>query len=128
MPKFYRTKIKGLRLASNFYCFNIYGVIVFLSLYSVGACCFCCGLQALVVSCLYLVDSTRCLLGDSRGRLFMLFVECDGGKCVEGVERVTGLKLELLGEVVSPSTLAYLDNGVVFVGSTFGDPQLVKVS
>ncbi len=70
------------------------------------------------------MDSTRCLLGDSRGRLLMLFIECEG---VENVERVKGLKLELLGEVVSPSTLAYLDNGVVFVGSIFGDPQLVKV-
>lgn len=52
----------------------------------------------------------------------MLFVECESGS------RVTGLKLELLGDVVSPSTVAYLDNGVVFVGSSFGDPQLVKVS
>ena len=80
------------------------------------------------MSCLHLVDNTRCLIGDSRGRLLMLFVECEGGRGVEDVERVKGLKLELLGEVVSPSTLAYLDNGVVFVGSTFGDPQLVKVS
>ncbi len=88
----------------------------------------CHSVQELVVSCLHLVDNTRCLIGDSRGRLLMLFVECEGGRRVEDVERVKGLKLELLGEVVSPSTLAYLDNGVVFVGSSFGDPQLVKVS
>ncbi|XP_064399977.1 DNA damage-binding protein 1-like isoform X3 [Halichondria panicea] len=84
-------------------------------------------IKELMVSCLHLVDNTRCLIGDSRGRLLMLFVECEGGRGVEDVERVKGLKLELLGEVVSPSTLAYLDNGVVFVGSTFGDPQLVKL-
>ena len=81
----------------------------------------CTLVQELIISCLHLVDKSRCLIGDAHGRLLMLFVDCeDGGG-------VTGLKLEVLGEVVSPSTLAYLDNGVVFVGSTFGDPQLVKV-
>ena len=73
-----------------------------------------------------LVDKSRCLLGDANGHLLMLFVESES-RMVEECECVTGMKLEVLGEVVSPSSLAYLDNGVVFVGSTFGDSQLVKV-
>jgi DNA damage-binding protein 1 len=41
-------------------------------------------------------------------------------------QRVAGLKTELLGRVSAPSTLTYLDNGVVYVGSSFGDSQLVR--
>ena len=37
------------------------------------------------------------------------------------------MKLEVLGECSTPHCLAYLDNGVVFVGSRLGDSQLVKV-
>jgi len=40
---------------------------------------------------------------------------------------VTGLRLEPLGEVSLPSCMAYVDDGVVFVGSMFGDSQLVKI-
>ena len=36
---------------------------------------------------------------------------------------VVGLKLENLGRTSAPSTLTYLDNGVVFVGSRSGDSQ-----
>ena len=36
---------------------------------------------------------------------------------------VVGLKLEALGRTSAPSTLTYLDNGVVFVGSCSGDSQ-----
>ena len=38
------------------------------------------------------------------------------------------MKLEVLGECSTPHCLAYLDNGVVFVGSRLGDSQLVKVN
>lgn len=41
---------------------------------------------------------------------------------------VTGLRLEPLGEVSLPSCMAYVDDGVVFVGSLFGDSQLVKLA
>ncbi len=37
---------------------------------------------------------------------------------------VVGLKLEALGRTSAPSTLTYLDNGVVFVGSCSGDSQV----
>ena len=38
------------------------------------------------------------------------------------------IKIELLGEVSIPECLTYLDNGVVFIGSRFGDSQLVKLN
>lgn len=43
------------------------------------------------------------------------------------LSRVTGLKLELLGETSIPSTISYLDNGYVYVGSSFGDSQVYKL-
>ena len=39
---------------------------------------------------------------------------------------VGGLQLETLGRTPQPSCLAYLDSGVVFVGSALGDSQLVR--
>lgn len=38
--------------------------------------------------------------------------------------RVTGLKIEHLGETSVASSISYLDNGVVYVGSRFGDSQV----
>lgn len=38
--------------------------------------------------------------------------------------RVTGLKIELLGETSIASTISYLDNAVVFIGSSYGDSQV----
>jgi DNA damage-binding protein 1 len=40
--------------------------------------------------------------------------------------RVTGLKIEYLGETSIASSISYLDNGVVYVGSRFGDSQVVQ--
>ena len=77
------------------------------------------------------VDGSRCLLGDeAKGRLLMLFVDSDEGvESASGSGRgFTGMKLEVLGECSTPHCLAYLDNGVVFVGSRLGDSQLVKVT
>lgn len=34
------------------------------------------------------------------------------------------MNVELLGETSAASTLSYLDNGVVFVGSSYGDSQV----
>ena len=36
--------------------------------------------------------------------------------------------MEFLGNVSIPEALVYLDNGVVFVGSRFGDSQLIKLN
>lgn len=38
--------------------------------------------------------------------------------------RVTGLKIELLGETSIASTISYLDNAFVFIGSSYGDSQV----
>ena len=65
-------------------------------------------------------NGSRYLLGDHFGRLYVLVLEHDGTK-------VLGLKLDLLGETSCASCLAYLDSGVVFVGSCFGDSQLIRL-
>eukprot|EP00850_Spirogloea_muscicola_P009452 SM000053S17409 [mRNA] locus=s53:248703:257116:+ [translate_table: standard] len=66
-------------------------------------------------------DGSRYLLSDSNGQLNLLVINHDK-------ERVLGLKLELLGETSAGSTLSYLDNGVVYIGSSYGDSQLVKLN
>eukprot|EP00891_Asterochloris_glomerata_P001303 jgi/Astpho2/1303/fgenesh1_pm.00024_%23_4_t len=65
-------------------------------------------------------DGSRYLLGDTRGQLYMLVLNHDG-------RQVVGLKLESLGRTSAASALAYLDSGVVFVGSQFGDSQLIRL-
>eukprot|EP00898_Chlorokybus_atmophyticus_P002114 jgi/Chlat1/2903/Chrsp2S04662 len=67
------------------------------------------------------VDGSRYLLSDNMGTLLLLVLLHDDSK-------VLGLKLETLGETSAASTLSYLDNGVVFVGSSFGDSQLIKLN
>lgn len=64
-------------------------------------------------------DGSRYLLGDYLGNLFLLVLEGSDGL-------VNTLKLEPLGKTSQASTLSYLDNGFVFVGSCFGDSQLVR--
>lgn len=64
-------------------------------------------------------DGSRYLLGDYVGNLYLLVLQHDN-------EHVAGLKVEPLGRTSAPSTITYLDNGVVFVGSSGGDSQLVR--
>lgn len=66
-------------------------------------------------------DGSRYLLGDHTGLLHLLVITHEK-------ERVTGLKLELLGETSIASTISYLDNAVVFIGSSYGDSQLVRLN
>jgi len=68
-------------------------------------------------------SGARYLLGDHKGQLSMLILESNAA--APGI--VTRLSLEPLGETSIPSALAYLDNGFVFVGSHFGDSQLVRL-
>jgi DNA damage-binding protein 1 len=63
-------------------------------------------------------DGSRFLLGDHLGNLLLLVLQHDGAA-------VLGLKTEPLGAISAPSTISYLDNGVVYIGSSFGDSQLV---
>ena len=65
-------------------------------------------------------DGSRWLLGDHLGFLHVLVLAH-----LDGV--VTGLALEKLGQTSQASTLSYLDNGIVYVGSCFGDSQLVQL-
>jgi DNA damage-binding protein 1 len=67
-------------------------------------------------------DGTRWLLADYSGRLFILQLELDNKR-----EKVTKLNLNELGETCIPSTVSYCDAGFVFVGSTHGDSQLIKI-
>lgn len=78
-------------------------------------------------------NGQRHLLGDQAGNLHLLWMDYDKEK------GMTDMKLELLGQVhISllcsncqtsiASTISYLDNGVVFIGSTYGDSQLIKLN
>ncbi|KAK8567775.1 hypothetical protein V6N13_105725 [Hibiscus sabdariffa] len=66
-------------------------------------------------------DGSRYLLGDHAGLLHLLVITHEK-------EKVTGLKIELLGETSIASTIAYLDNACVFIGSSYGDSQLIKLN
>jgi DNA damage-binding protein 1 len=59
--------------------------------------------------------------GDEDGTLRMLVLVRDGTLVKE-------LKLEVLGATVSPSALSYLDDGVVYVGSLYGDSQVCSAA
>ncbi|KAL5577339.1 hypothetical protein UlMin_019038, partial [Ulmus minor] len=61
-------------------------------------------------------DGSRYLLGDYFGLLHLLVITHEK-------EKVTGLKIELLGKTSLASTISYLDNGVVYIGSSYGDSQ-----
>lgn len=64
-------------------------------------------------------NGSRYLLGDLYGRLNLLVLSHDNN-------RVLGLKLQTLGRTSVASTISYLDNAVVFVGSSGGDSQLIR--
>ncbi|XP_060203147.1 DNA damage-binding protein 1 isoform X1 [Lycium barbarum] len=66
-------------------------------------------------------DGSRYLLGDHNGLLHLLVITHEK-------EKVSGLKIELLGETSIASTISYLDNAFVFIGSSYGDSQLVKLN
>ncbi|KAF2310831.1 hypothetical protein GH714_017510 [Hevea brasiliensis] len=66
-------------------------------------------------------DGSRYLLGDHSGLLHLLVITHEK-------EKVTGLKIELLGETAIASTISYLDNAVVYIGSSYGDSQLIKLN
>lgn len=63
----------------------------------------------------------RYILGDHNGKLLVvvLLPGEDGG-----VEKV---RVDVLGNTSAPSTLSHLGNGVVYVGSSFGDSKLLKL-
>ncbi|XWS62379.1 hypothetical protein CRYUN_Cryun06bG0005900 [Craigia yunnanensis] len=66
-------------------------------------------------------DGSRYLLGNHAGLLHLLVITHEK-------EKVTGLKIELLGETSIASTISYLDNAFVYIGSSYGDSQLIKLN
>lgn len=58
---------------------------------------------------------SRFLLSDFKGNLFLLVLES------------AGMHLEKLGETSIASSICYLDSGIVFVGSSMGDSNLIKL-
>eukprot|EP00871_Galdieria_phlegrea_P002229 jgi/Galph1/3006/GphlegSOOS_G1662.1 len=74
-------------------------------------------------------DGTRYLLGDEKGLLYLLVLEQSSPFTTssESDKKVTGLKIQVLGEVALPSTIDYLDNGFVYIGSCHGDSQLIRL-
>lgn len=79
-----------------------------------------------IINCTAVIEeSAECckyLVGDTQGELKCLQVD------ISKSGSVSALRLEPLGEVSLPSCMAYVDDGVVFVGSMFGDSQLVKIA
>ena len=65
-------------------------------------------------------DMPRYLLADELGTLHIL-------SFVIANDRVVAMQLEALGSTTLASTLTYLQEGLLFVGSTFGDSQLVQI-
>ncbi|CDY50606.1 BnaC03g43970D, partial [Brassica napus] len=59
-------------------------------------------------------------LEDWMGRLHLVAVSHEN-------QRVTDLRVELLGETSIASTISYLGNSLVFVGSSCSDSQLIKI-
>ncbi|GJJ09699.1 hypothetical protein Clacol_003923 [Clathrus columnatus] len=66
------------------------------------------------------VDGLRILLGDKFGKLSILSL----GRSRSDVS----FNLTRLGETSSATTLTYINDGVTFVGSHFGDSQIVRIS
>lgn len=89
-------------------------------------------LSCATVSCFCRIDYNRFLIGDMKGRLYILIlIHNDVLKVTPSSSSAPtsafSLKLILLGEISIPQCLAYLDNNYVFVGSRFGDSQLIKI-
>jgi len=68
----------------------------------------------------------RYLLGDENGRIHLLSL-IQGSSEEEGGGSSTKLLLDTLGTATTSSSMVYLGSGYVFVGSTTGNSQLVKI-
>lgn len=76
--------------------------------------------DATIWTCWTKIDDTRWLLADDYGKLFFLMIEV-------GDSEVIGWRLDPVGVASKASTLVYLDDGYVFVGSHSGDSQVVHI-
>ena len=81
------------------------------------------------------IDANRFLLADLHGDLHMLILQQQQQQTQQGSAAMTSassptacrLHLELLGAVTIASTMSYLGDSCVFLGSTLGDHQLVRL-
>ncbi|CAI2350768.1 unnamed protein product [Caenorhabditis sp. 36 PRJEB53466] len=87
----------------------------------------CSLLENTTFTCHGLVDSSgeRFILSDTEGRLLMLLLDVSEGP--GGHYAVKEMRIDMLGETSIAESINYIDNGVVFVGSRFGDSQLVRL-
>jgi DNA damage-binding protein 1 len=67
------------------------------------------------------VDDQRYALADDYGKLYLLFIEQNP----EG--EYARHRIDVLGETSRASTLVYLDEGRIFVGSNQGDSQIIQI-
>lgn len=68
-------------------------------------------------------DGSRLLIGDHFGGLHVVILTAGPtGTTVKTAH------IEALGETSCASSISYLENGVVFIGSAFGDSQLIKLN
>ena len=77
-----------------------------------------------IVLCYDQVDTNRYLLGDERGSLWLLTINQDDN----GMRYVSGMTLERMGDIHLPATVSYLGEGVCFIGTQYGDSQLIQLS
>ncbi|CAG9324331.1 unnamed protein product [Blepharisma stoltei] len=66
------------------------------------------------VNVVHNIDISRWVIGNQDGNLFIVFLNHE-------------LKVECLGRCSMASSISYLDNNYLFIGSSFGDSQLIRV-
>jgi len=78
----------------------------------------------MVTYCAIDADGTRYLLGDTNGVLYVLMLHTMN---TNGILTVRSLSFDRVGVTSIPENLCYLDNGLLYVGSVFGNSQLIKL-
>lgn len=71
-------------------------------------------------------NGQRYILSTILGQLHMLILEYEEGMNYN--YKVVDMRFEPLGEASIVDSMSYVDNGVIFLGSKFGDSQLIKLS
>ena len=82
-------------------------------------------------SCYTMVDKFRYLIGDEYGNLFLLAFKLENynnNNFTQSNSEEYSLILQFLGEINFPSTISYLDNNFIFVGSEQANSQMVRIS
>lgn len=77
-----------------------------------------------IINCYSIVnkEGSRYLLGSADGSLYLLVLNLDHSRQI-----VTSLGFMELGAISIPSCLTYLENEVLYIGSSKGDSQLVHI-